>query len=1217
MLAPFAALSRFEIIRCLGQGAMGLVYEVYDTQRKEHVALKTMLHADADALVRFKREFRSLQDLHHPNLVSLWELLVENDQAFFTMELVEGVDFLTYVRCPASAENENAQPFGFDERRLRQSLAGLVSGLCALHAAGHVHRDIKPTNVHVTNEGRVVVLDFGLVLDATRRDRSLELGVVGTPAYMAPEQAAGKRLDAAADWYGVGVLLFEALTGRRPFEGTPLQLLMNKQNKEPPRPDALVPDVPADLAALTMELLRFEPSARPTGSDLKRRLNLVERDPSAISRTNMTPFVGRRAEQGLLAQALADARRGATVVLVHGESGVGKSCLVRRFADAALAAAPETVVFSGRCYERESVPYKALDGVIDALASYLSRLSREDAAGLVPQHAAELAQVFPVFMRVRAVAGAVARATRAIDPHEVRRRAFAALRELLSRLVSAPVLIIDDLQWADADSLVLLADLLRPPDAPPLLLIATVRTGTAGASSRETLANQLPCSVRMLEVGRLPADEATALATMLLERATTHSPEQARQIAQEASGHPLFIDELVRHTMRSDESKASLLVRLDDALWTRIEGLEPAPRKVLELSAVAGAPLSVDVLALAAGLDTATCARATAYLRVARFTRSGEQRNSDRVEPYHDRVREAVVARLSEEVRSECHEKLALALEATNANDPELLATHWTSAGQIDRAARYTLQAAEQANTALAFDRAARLYREALGQQTPDADNERKLRARLAEALANAGRGPEASIEFRAASVGARAAEALEFKRRAAEQLIRSGHCEEGIAVLGDVLSSVRLKLPRSRLFAALLTVFWGRVARLRGLWFRERDVTQVSPLDLTRLDVYWSVSAGIAIVDNVLATALSRRSLLLALHVGEPYRIARVLGQEMMANAISGLPNRKRTAAVTKVTEQVAERSGNPHAIGFTTVMRGTSAFLEGRFQDTVELCRRGELQLRDHCTGVAWEIGSARIFALWATYFLGGIAELCRVIPPLRDEALGRGDNYLRTNLSVGNLCSIWLAADDPDRAAHEVSAGMAAWSRTDTHLQHYYERLALGLVAMYRGDVAGELAELEQRWKPFTKAFIFRLQRTVIDARQLRGRLYIARAQELKGSERAHFLQLAERDAKRIEKERAPWGNGLALLLRAGIASVRGDRDRTQSLLASAGPALDASHMRMFAAAARYQHGKLVGGESGEAQRQRAEAYMRSESIREPERFLRILVPGFSEP
>jgi hypothetical protein len=245
-----------------------------------------------------------------------------------------------------------------------------------------------------------------------------------------------------------------------------------------------------------------------------------------------------------------------------------------------------------------------------------------------------------------------------------------------------------------------------------------------------------------------------------------------------------------------------------------------------------------------------------------------------------------------------------------------------------------------------------------------------------------------------------------------------------------------------------------------------------------------------------------------------------------------------------------------------------------------------------------------------------MGGIAELCRVIPPLRDEALGRGDNYLRTNLSVGNLCSIWLASDDPERATHEVREGMAAWSRTDTHLQHYYERLALGLVAMYKGDVAGELAELERRWKPFTDAFIFRLQRTVIDARQLRGRLYIARAQELKGSERAHFLQLAERDARRIEKERTPWGNGLALLLRAGIANLRGEKDRTLSLLASAGPALDAGHMRMFAAAARYQHGKLLGGESGQAQRVRAEAVMNSETIVEPERFMRILAPGFCD-
>jgi eukaryotic-like serine/threonine-protein kinase len=278
----FDGTDRFAVQGRLGAGGYGVVYRALDRERNIPVALKTLRNVAAKALVRFKQEFRALADVSHPNLVTLYELSSREDQWFFTMELVDGVNFLWYVRgesypaesgptsalsSPTSAGLQAFLEQGHEDRgagepasggalnldRLRHALGQLTDGVLALHDAGKLHRDIKPSNVLVTREGRVVLLDFGLVAEiAPEQSRTLE--AVGTPAYMSPEQIAGLPLTRASDWYNVGSMLYQALTGRLPFAGTVLEVMQRKRESEPVPPRALWPGVPPDLDDLCRSL---------------------------------------------------------------------------------------------------------------------------------------------------------------------------------------------------------------------------------------------------------------------------------------------------------------------------------------------------------------------------------------------------------------------------------------------------------------------------------------------------------------------------------------------------------------------------------------------------------------------------------------------------------------------------------------------------------------------------------------------------------------------------------------------------------------------------------------------------------------------------------------------------------------------------------------------------------------------------------------------------
>lgn len=1257
----FGGTDRFLVQGRLGAGGFGVVYKVLDRERNAVVALKVLRHVAPKSLYRFKQEFRALADVSHPNLVTLYELSSDADQWFFTMEFVDGVGFLRYVRDDGSSDDgwfksgiatptspESDRFFrreGWDESssgglcltggrvnldRLRDAMPQLTEGVRALHAAGKLHRDIKPSNVLVTSDGRVTVLDFGLVRELAP-DHTHTLEAAGTPAYMSPEQAAGRPLTEASDWYNVGSMLYEALTGRLPFSGHPLDVLREKQRSEPPPPSEVASGVPEDLDALCRELLRRDPDLRPRGTEVYSRLKgLTDPHPPARASSappGAAPFVGRKQELAALWDAFRSMTQARTVTIaVEGGSAMGKSALVRRFLEDLKDNDREAVILSGRCYERESVPYKALDSLIDGLTQRLKRIPSAHVEALLPHDIFALVRLFPVFRQVEAVA----RARRAIleipDSQELRQRAFAALRELFVRLADRKrlVLFIDDMQWGDVDSAALLEALLRPPDAPTLLLIGCYRSEEAGTSPLLRILLPLwrnaPAALekRSVVVRELPAEDSRELALALLADHQPATTARAETIARESGGNPYFIEELTRYTQGEPGPPAAESVAADVTLSKVIEArvlqLPPAGRRLLDVVAVAGQPIEADVACRAADLEN-DGRSVLAVLRSAHLVRTRTTSVRDEVETYHDRIRDAVVAHLGPESLRECHHRLALALLASGRTDLEMLAVHFLGAGDAPSAAEYAAAAAAKASEALAFDRASGLYRFALTLRAEAGLEAGELPVRLGDALANAGRGAEAAQAYLSATRGKSMAQAIDLHRRSAQQLLISGHIEDGLRVLNTVLAKLAMKLPetpRRALLSLLVRRAW---IMIRGLRFHDRDESRVSPQELLRIDACWSVAVGLAQVDMLRAADFQTRNLVLALRTGEPYRVSRALSLEVAYLALGGSRTRRRTQRLLQAARVLADRVGHPHTTGLWGLMDGVAAWMDGRWKSARDGCERAETLLRERCTGVGWDILMAQMFHLASLFFLGEMRELSRRLPTLLNEAEERGDLMRATFLRIGYCSHVaWLVADNPGRARLELEAGVERWRPGEFDYLQHWARGARTDISLYSGEVPAAHARVADRWRPFARSLDRFTQVGFLRGldSKARWRLALAALNEDVG-ERNVLLRGAESHAQAILKEKTDWANPLATLLQAGAAATRGEPARAQGLLETAEVAFTNRDMALYATVARRRRGELLGGEAGAGIVAGADTWMSGQGIKNPERMTAMLAPG----
>jgi hypothetical protein len=1248
--ANWEGTDRFEIVSRLGEGGMGVVYEAFDRQRGERVALKTLRHFDADALYRFKQEFRTLADVLHPNLVHLHELVSdEKDHVFFTMELVEGTDFLDYVRGPNDSPfaprshvqtvppeqrrapqtppptanlGALADPMAPEPERLQRALIQLVEGVAALHAAGKLHRDLKPSNVRVTPEGRVVILDFGVATDLRRRasagDDEANGELVGTASYMAPEQALGEAPAPASDWYSVGAILFEAIVGQALHVGPLFEVLNTKLQVDPTPPSARVKGVPPHLDALCLELMSIDPAERPTAAEILRRLgytsNRSSPRPPAEAMAAMI-LVGREVQLGKLHDALATSQGGHAVsARVSGPAGMGKSALGDHFLDE-LEARGDVLVLRGRTYERESVPYKVFDSVVDALTQHLIFLDESKRELPMPVGIEALAQIFPVLRRVQRIEEDAE--SKLDSPTTRRQRAFAALRALFDSLArNGPVVVfIDDVHWGDSDSAALLLELVRSPGAPPILFLTTHRSEDARASPfLAALSARWPEETEIceVEVGPLSANDARHLALALLGAGGQDAQRAAESIALEAGGSPFLIEELaqaasVLHRVAAQDPSAHRgAISLEEVIAERASRLPEGARRMLDVIATAGRPLSVSIVGEAAdAVDSA--AQLVALLRSRRFVRAGLRAGIETVETSHNRIGETIIARMSPEAARGHHARLAQAMEAAHS-DPEAIATHLLGAGDRDRAGHFAERAADQALQKLAFARAARLFQLAIDTESPTSEARQPLLVRLAKSSEWAGNADMAARAYLAAAELAQASERVQLESAAASQLIAAGRIDEGAAAFRRVLAACGIAVPKSRFWAVFLTGvyrFAGSLLLLFG--FREKDHL---PSDKDReLNVLHGMSRALAIVDLSSSYYLRSRYLVGALRSGSRFHMIRSAILE--AGALGGRGGRegRKEKKLLSLARQLAEKGGDEQGLGYYELTYGIGEYLRGRWRSCVEWLERAQVTL---VAVRAWQ-ANVNVFRIYALVSMGDLPEVKARTKALLADAERRGDRYTAANLLASHPTSAWLASDDVDAARRQLKGAIADWSRGRFLVQHWQAMLWEAETHLYVGNGEDAWMRLAQDELRYAASPIARIQLVRAWTFFIRGRSAIASLPRLDEAEHRTRLRAARRAQRGLAKEGMPWTDALAAILAASIASVANDTARAERELRHAITLAQRAEMALHAAAVRHRLGLLLGSESGKAFLEEAETIMRARGVRVPAGYAQMLVPG----
>jgi tetratricopeptide (TPR) repeat protein len=667
---------------------------------------------------------------------------------------------------------------------------------------------------------------------------------------------------------------------------------------------------------------------------------------------------------------------------------------------------------------------------------------------------------------------------------------------------------------------------------------------------------------------------------------------------------------LARHYLLTG-TNASTDLTLDDLLWARVAHLPLEARQLLIALCYARVALPPEVAAQATGLSVDSVLRQSAILRVSNLGRTVREGDGERHTPSHASVRNAVVARASVD-RKRIHRQLALAMAAWSEAPADVLATHLRDAGYEDRASHATAQAADQARDALAFDAAVQLYHEALSYTQTDANEERRLRTELAKSYASAGQSERAARAYFEAARPASAAEALELERQAAHQLLRSGLIRDGLSTIESVLERLGMRLPRSQ-SSAVLSLAKHRVElMLRGVSFEEKDASQISAHDQLRADILGSLAAALGTIDSVRGADAQTRYLLLALKLGDPVRVARALAREAAFRAITSEPTGQRFVTMLDRAEALAARTNDAEAIGTTHAVRAMASFVNGSVRESMHRAAEAERILHTQCTNLDWEVSNLRVLRFLAGSFLGELKSHAERVQRELLEAEEYGERYAHNNLvtAVGYLPN--LMADDPEGAIGMLDRAFSSLTHDRFHIQQLYHLTGVIQVELYTRE-GKPYSRLMGAWPSISKALLLKVPTIQYALRHLRARAGIAQARVDRG-ERELLLRDAADSGAKLVAMRVPYAVGWGHAARAGVDATRGDRDRAIQRLEQAEASFYEGEMTLYAAAARYQLGRLIGSTRGRELRAHAQEWFEAQGVVKPANYIGMLLPGF---
>jgi class 3 adenylate cyclase len=838
---------RYVIRGFLGEGGRKRVYLAHDTSLERDVAIALVKTEGLDdaARERVRAEARAMARLgDHPAIVTVHDIGDENGEPYLVSQYMAGG---ALERMLDQAPDRRLDP---DEAiRIADCVA---SALEHAHSKGVIHRDLKPANVWLGEDGTAKLGDFGLAfsLDQSRMTRTGT--IVGTVAYMSPEQALGRKPGAASDLYSLGAMLYEMLTGRPPFAGdSAVSVISQHTSAEPVAPSWHAPDVPRPLEEVVLRLLAKAPEDRyPGAAELREALRHAQgaaesdrRREIAVEANPMEGlaggvFVGREREMERLLAGLEDALAGrGRVLMLVGEPGIGKTRTAQELLTYARLRGAYVLV--GRSHEGEGAP--PYWPWVQMARGYIAEKGAKDVALEMGAGAADMANVLP---ELREIIPDLA-PDRPGDPEEARFRYFDSTATFLKNAARKHplVLFLDDLHWADKPSLLFLQFLARELAGARILVVGTYRD--VELSRRHPLSQVLADLARegfMERISLRGLTESDVGRFIEMTASVQAPPRLVAAVYEETEGNPFFVSEIV--SLLASEGRLDGGADLGEVVLTIPQGVrEVVGRRLDQLSrecnftltaaSVIGRDFGLDVLdRVVCGVVRAEMPQYEDKLTKEQFLEvideavrarviAPSQNAVGRYTFSHALVREALYEELGVTRRVRLHRRIGEVIEelfAARLDDHlDELAHHFLEAQELDKAVAYSIHAAGRAMTRLAYEEGAKLYEQALQAMElrggVGGQEQAELLLALGDAQARGGEPMTAKATFYKAADAARAASADEQLARAALGLadrFTIGLVDEPlIALMEEALDVVEDEdsTMRARLLAALAMV--------------------------------------------------------------------------------------------------------------------------------------------------------------------------------------------------------------------------------------------------------------------------------------------------------------------------------------------------------------------------------------------------------------------------